>query len=97
MGLTFLLHTEYQLPLTVGALLLAVGPLGFRAGRRRGYRPLAGGILAAAFVILGKFVLDFAAVTYGGIAMLIAASIWNSWPLKRPKGELIELGLQKRE
>jgi len=82
MGLVFLLHTAYLLPLTVVTLLLAIGALGFQARRRRGYRPLVVGLLAAGFVIAGKFLLELVAMTYGGIALLIAASIWNSRPNK---------------
>lgn len=84
MGLTFLLQTAYLLPLTVVAALIAGGALGFRAGRRRGYRPLVLGSSGAILMIVGKFAFDMAPVTYGGIALLIVASIWNSWPNKNP-------------
>lgn len=96
MGLAFLLQTEYLLPLTAAALLVAVAALGFRAARRWGYRPFLLGLLAAVLVIVGKFALASDWMTYGGIVLLVAASIWNSWP-KRSRANLVELGIQKND
>ncbi len=74
------MRTAYLLPLTVFSLALAVAALGFRARRRRGYGPLALGLLAAALVVLGKFTWDWNLAVYGGLAALVGASVWNSWP-----------------
>ena len=93
MGLAFLLQTAYLLPLTAVTLLLAVSALGFRADRRRGYGPLAVGTVAAILVIVAKFVWESDWMTYGGIVLLVSASVWNSWPTK-PGHRLIELGLR---
>ncbi len=82
MGLGFLLETAYLFPVTVLSLLLAVGVLGFRAKRRRGYGPLRVGLLAASIMLVGQFLLGLTWLTYSGIALLIAASVWNSWPVK---------------
>jgi len=95
MGLTFVVPVAYLLPLTAGTLLLAVGALGFRAERRRGRRPLAVGLVGALLLVVGKFTLDWAPMTYGGIALLIGASIWNAWPVKRCEGRLIQVGTQQ--
>lgn len=92
MGLAVVLHAAYLLPLTMATLLVAVGALGFRARRRRGYGPLVLGLVAAGLVIVGKFVWELAPMTYGGIVLLIAASVWNSWPVKRTRGGLLQLG-----
>ena len=78
MGLAFLLQTAYLLPVTVVTLLLAVSALGFRADRRRGYGPLAVGTVAAILVIVAKFVWESDWMTYGGIVLLVSASVWNS-------------------
>ena len=91
MGLAFLLQTAYLLPLTALTLLLAIFALGFRANRRRGYGPLAVGILAAVLVIVAKFAWESDGTTYGGILLLVSASVWNSWP-KRAESRVIELG-----
>lgn len=91
MGLAFFLGTAGLLPLNAVALTFAVGALGFRAERRRGYGPLLVGLLAASLVVVGKFALDFALVTFVGIALLLAASVWNSWPIKVTKSDLVPL------
>ena len=95
-GLGFVMQTAYLLPLTVCALLLALAALGFRADRRRGYGPLAVGILAGVMLLVGKFVLDSDIAVCGGIASLIGASLWNSWPKKSvppaPADTFLQLG-----
>lgn len=82
LGLGFLVGSMYLLPLSIVFLALAVGVLFFRARVRRGYGPFVVGVLASAVILVGKFVLDSAPATYGGIALLVAASVWNSWPRK---------------
>ena len=80
-GLSLLPNMTYLLPLTVVFLLIAVGTLSFRARRRRGYAPFALGIVAASFILLGKFSLASNPVLYVGLGLLILASVWNSWPI----------------
>ena len=81
-GLGFIVpNLTYLLPLTVAFLLIAVGTLAFRARRRRGYVPFDLGILAAGFILLGKFYLASNPVLYVGLGLLILASVWNSWPI----------------
>jgi len=79
-GLGFLLDTAYLLPLTAVFLVLAVGALAFRARSRRGYGPFGAGLAAAGVVLVGKFVFESDAAMYGGIGLLVAASVWNAWP-----------------
>jgi hypothetical protein len=84
MGLGFLVDTTYLLPLTGVFLVGAVGALALRAHGRHGYGPFLLGLLAAASVLVGKFALESDPAMYGGIAMLVGASLWNAWPqLKR--------------
>jgi hypothetical protein len=97
MGLAFLLQTAYLLPITVTALVLVVTALGFRATRRRGHGPFVLGVFAASLLLAGKFVLEFDLGTYGGIGLLILASVWNSWPIKPEKSEPIELAMPQDE
>ena len=82
MGLAFLLQNVYLLPITVVAMVVVVGALGFRANRRRGYGPLVLGVVAASLLLVGKFALDMAPMLYAGIVVLIVASVWNSWPVR---------------
>lgn len=79
-GLGVLLDTAYLLPLTAVFLVLAVGALAFGARRRRGYGPFGVGLVAAGVVLVGKFVFESNAGMYGGIGLLVAASVWNAWP-----------------
>jgi len=79
-GLGFLLKTAYLFPLTAAFLVLAAGALAFRAQARRGYGPFAMGLVAACVVLVGKFVFESNAAMYSGIGLLVAASVWNTWP-----------------
>jgi hypothetical protein len=79
-GLGFINYSPYLAPLTGGLLVLSVGLLAYRAKRRRGYRPFMLGLLATTGVMIGRFVLESNAFTYGSLALLITASLWNAWP-----------------
>jgi hypothetical protein len=76
------LPTAYLMPLTAAFLLVAVAGLGFRARNRRGYRPMLLGLTASSVILFGKFSSDSRAVMYAGLSMLIAASLWNTWPIR---------------
>lgn len=95
------MQMTYLLPLTVASLVLALAALGFRAKRRRGYAPVAVGVVGGTVLILGKFVVDSNVAVYGGIASLIGVSLWNSWPKKSvpsaPTETLLQLGSIKKE
>lgn len=93
MGLAFLLQTKYLLPLMLTALAAAVGALGYRASQRHGRGPLVTGLLAAVLLIVGRFAVASDPLTYTGAGLLIAASVWNSWPTNRPAPPLVELSL----
>lgn len=80
LGVGFFDYTPYLLPLTALFLLIAVAALGYRADRRQGYKPLLLGLLAAGALLLGKFHYDSDAAMYAGLALLMAASLWNTWP-----------------
>lgn len=86
LGIEFMNYTPYLFPLTILFLSLPVVSLGYRAEKRRGYRPFAIGILAAIIVVVGKFVLLSGWAAYGGIALLMAASLWNAWPRRGGSG-----------
>lgn len=80
LGLGFLISAKYLLPLTVLFLAVTAFALGFRASRRHGYGPLGVGLLAAAVILTGKFYFEAEPATYAGVGLLVAASVWNSWP-----------------
>jgi len=83
LGVGFLISTKYLLPLTVGFLSLALAALAFRAGRRHGYGPFVIGLIASLFVVLAKFEWESNPALYGAIGPLIAASLWNAWPIRQ--------------
>lgn len=80
LGLGCLLDVRWLLPLTAVFLIIAVAALGFRARRRRGLAPFFVGLGAAAIVLVGKFRFESDPAMYAGLGLLVAASIWNTWP-----------------
>lgn len=80
-GLGFLLNRGYLFVLTATFLTFAVGALAFHARTQRGYGPFAVGLAAAVAVLVGKFGIESNPAMYLGIAGLVAASVWNAWPL----------------
>ncbi len=84
LGLGFINYSPWLLPLTLVFLAVVLATLGWRAPTRRGYAPLTLGVLAAAIVLIGKFHFDSDTATYSGIALLVGASLWNSWPRRNP-------------
>jgi mercuric ion transport protein len=80
LGLGFLLASAYLLPLTVLFLFITVFTLAFRARARRGYGPFAVGVVAATLTLWFKFSLESNVLAYVGVGLLIASSLWNSWP-----------------
>ena len=87
LGLGFLLDTAYLLPVMGAFLALAFAALGYGAKRRRGLGPLVLGVGAAVTALVGKFALGSSAILYLGLALLIGASLWNSWPLRAARTE----------
>ena len=85
LGLGFVLETRFLLPATTAALVLALAALGFRAKQRRGFGPLALGLVGAAAILVGKFMLESQTILNAGLGTLVGASLWNAWP--RPKSE----------
>lgn len=83
LGLGFINYTPYLLPLTLLFLALAVASLGYRATSRQDYKPFMLGMLAAVVVITGKFLFAEDLAMYGGIVLLMGASLWNSWPKRK--------------
>jgi hypothetical protein len=83
LGVGFVDYTPYLFPLTTGFLALTLATLTFRARSRWGYAPLALGVVSALTVLIGKFGFDSDNATYLGLAVLVVASAWNAWPVKK--------------
>lgn len=86
LGIGFFDYTPYLLPFTGVFLLIAFTALAYRAKQRRGYKPLLVGLLAAGTFLIGKFYFDSDAAMYTGLALLVTASLWNTWPKSKPDG-----------
>jgi hypothetical protein len=48
--------------------------------KSKGYGPFALGLLSAAIILVGKFLLESNAMTYTGAAILVIASAWSLAP-----------------
>ena len=80
LGLGFLMSERYLFRVTAVFLLISVGALAFRYQERRGIAPAVLGLAGAAVVLIGKFQFESIVAMYAGLSVLIAASLWNSWP-----------------
>ena len=79
-GVAWLLGETSLMLLTVGLLLIALVSLAYRAKDRRGYGPLALGIVAASLILLEKWWLPSPWLLALGLALLVGASLLNAWP-----------------
>jgi hypothetical protein len=81
-GLGFLINSRNLMIVTAAFLIVAVTALAFHARQRRGYGPAIAGLAASIVIVLGKFYLESPAAIYAALGVLIAASVWNSWPVR---------------
>ena len=79
-GVAWLLGETSLMLLTVGLLGIALVSLVYRARARRGYWPLALGIVASITILIEKWWLASAWLLAVGIVLLVSASLWNAWP-----------------
>lgn len=96
LGLGFLMSERYLFGVTTVFLIMSVGALAFRYRERRGIAPAVLGLMGAAVVLVGKFRLESMAAMYAGLSVLIAASLWNSWPRTSAADELVQLSGKRR-
>jgi mercuric ion transport protein len=79
-GVAWLVGETSLMLLTVGLLGIALVSLAYRAKVRRGYWPLAVGIVAATLILIEKWWLAAPWLLTFGIVLLVGASLWNAWP-----------------
>ena len=78
------------------SITLAVGLLGFALSARRHRRwwTLALGVLGAATLLVGRFLLVDLAL-YGGMALLFGATIADLWARRHPWTPLVQIRLKR--
>lgn len=96
LGLGFLMSERYLFGVTTVFLSMSVGALAFRHRERRGIAPAVLGLIGAAVVLVGKFRFESMTAMYAGLTVLIAASLWNSWPRRSAGDELVQLSVKRR-
>ena len=96
LGLGFLMSERYLFGVTTVFLIISVGALAFRFRERRGVAPAILGFAGAAVVLVGKFGSESTPAIYAGLSVLIAASLWNSWPRRSAGNELVQLSVKGR-
>jgi hypothetical protein len=87
---------RYLFGVTTVFLIVSVGALAFRYRERRGMKPALLGLAGAAVVLWGKFKFESMPAMYAGLSVLVAASLWNSWPRRSAGEQLVQLSEKGR-
>lgn len=82
-GLGFVLTESVLAPLIVAFLFVGIASVARTTRSHRRAGPLSMIVAGSGAVVAGRLVWNMPAVLYVGIALVIAASLWNLW-LKRP-------------
>jgi mercuric ion transport protein len=77
MGIGFVNYTPYLFPFTIIFLVVAIIALYYQARIQKQYMSFIIGLVSSLVIMAGKFFLDNNLVMYFGLAMLMAASLWN--------------------
>ncbi len=85
LGISVTAYKASLFPLAVFFLLIAIASLSYHARRYREYKLLLLGLVATVCIISGKFFLASSVLLYGGIFLLILASLKNSFFRKAPQ------------
>ncbi|MFQ6008037.1 MAG: MerC family mercury resistance protein [Candidatus Zixiibacteriota bacterium] len=83
LGLGFLMRGRYFYIVISILLTISLFSLYYKASARRGLVPFLVGCLAAAIILGGKVYSGSDYILYSGAVILIIASIWNNWPIKK--------------
>jgi hypothetical protein len=86
LGLGFLIESAYLLPLILVVLIVAVLAHRMRKKDHRKYAAIALEAFGVSIVLAGKFLFDSRPVVLGGIACLIAGSLWSFWSWRAARG-----------
>lgn len=72
-----LLSLDSAFPLVACFLAVVLIGLGLFGRRTRRYGPFVAALVAAVAIMLDTFALSYSPVTYGGVAVLLGASVWG--------------------
>lgn len=96
LGLQLLISERYLLGVTVCCLLVSVGALAYRYRERRGLFPAVLGSVGAVMLLIGKFKYESTPTMYSGLLVLIASSVWNSWPKRLMADSLVQINVDMK-
>ena len=82
LGVGFVDYTPWVVPVMAAFLLISLGALAWQGIRRKVWAPFVLGTAGVLLLVVGKFVMASDPLLYGGIALLVVASVWNAWPRK---------------
>lgn len=92
LGLGFILNEAVLAPLIAAVLVLSVASVGWSTRSHRQPGPIGATLIGALLIAAGRLLWDVPLALYGGVAILLAGSLWNLW-LKRPgKLPLVQIG-----
>ncbi|MCR9145558.1 MAG: MerC domain-containing protein [bacterium] len=89
MGFNFVDYTPYLLPAMLTLAGAGLFGLLYRASSRRGYGPLALGVVATAAIFAGRFYFEWDPLLYAGAALFVSAAVWNLWPRRRESSSAV--------
>lgn len=96
-GLGFLHDDRVLAPLIGGFLAVGLISVAWSTASHRRAGPLLVTVAGSGAIVAGRLVWSVPVALYGGLALLVGASLWNLW-LKRPRPEaLVPLRIERRQ
>lgn len=83
LGIGFINYSPYVPIIIIGLLTISLFSLGYKASLRRGYLPFALGLFGSVSIFVSHILSLGSFMFYFGSVALIAAAIWNAWPIKK--------------
>ncbi len=97
LGLGFLLTDRVLNPIILGSLALSVGSVAWAARQRRRLLTIVPAVLGAAGIVLGRMVWSVPVAVYGGMTLLLGASLWMLWVSRPRPAPLVHIRSVRKE